>query len=281
MFALLRFKYLYHVKKSLSWVYNFHFCMYNKVHFNICYRFCTFIPPCGLPRWYLVLLPKRDSSSSTMPDSFFILVFLWKCSLNTSRTKEPQLTAVEPYAMPTIWSTEEETACPGSIWWRACSLEWSVWSPQRKSSPSWPFDGSGSSCSVVSLLQFGKLTPLIPWCRHTFPLLNSAVHFVSLRYKVVDLRGDHFACTSRWLPSPYSWRAWKSSRDFQGLQRSILVSLSAMLGSSRHIFSLFLSSWKSKVAGVMGVEKWGVYIGVASTQSLISLDVKKKKKKLI
>lgn len=102
-------------KKSLSWVYNFHFCMYNKVHFNIRYRFCTFIPPCGFPRWYLVLLPKRDTSSSTMPDSFFILVFLWKCSLNTSRTKEPQLTAVEPYAMPTIWSTEEETACPGSI----------------------------------------------------------------------------------------------------------------------------------------------------------------------
>lgn len=102
-------------KKSLSWVYNFHFCMYNKVHFNICYRFCTFIPPCGLPWWYLVLLPKRDSSSSTMPDSFFILVFLWKCSLNTSRTKEPQLTAVEPYVMPTIRSTEEETACPDGI----------------------------------------------------------------------------------------------------------------------------------------------------------------------
>lgn len=101
MFALLRFKYLYYYpKKNLSWVYNFHFCMYNKVHFNIRYRFCTFIPPCGFPRWYLVLFPKRDSSSSTMPDSFFILVFLWKCSLNNSRTKEPQLTAVEPYAMP-------------------------------------------------------------------------------------------------------------------------------------------------------------------------------------
>lgn len=72
----------------------------------------------------------------------------------------------------------------------------------------------------------------------------------------------------------------KSLKKFQGFSRSAKVNSCKFVCDARkfpaHLLS-FSVTWKSKVAGVMGVEKWRVYIGVASTQSLISLDVKKKK----
>lgn len=87
------------LKKSLLLVYNFYFCMYNKVYFNICYRFCIFILLCGFFWWYLVFLLKRDLFSLIMLDSFFIFVFLWKCFLNIFCIKEFQLIVVELYVM--------------------------------------------------------------------------------------------------------------------------------------------------------------------------------------
>lgn len=175
---------------------------------------------------------------------------MWKCPLNTSSAQKPQL---------------HVTAMPTNLEHR-----------RRNSLSSYHFDKEhvhppGLLLVPVPVLLAAHISPPVRLADLFITMMPPNFYPSELRlfyfFEIQEswLTRVHFAI--RWLLSKHSWTACKSFRDFQGLQRSVLARLSAMLGSSRHISLL---SGMSKVFRLMGVIKWRVYIGIASTQRLVS-----------
>lgn len=157
---------------------------------------------------------------------------MWKCPLNTSSAQKPQLhvTAMAPKKKQLVQlAFDKEHVHPAGLLLVPVLLAAHISPPVR----------------LADLF----ITMMPP---NFYPSELRLFYFFEIQESW--LTRVHFAI--RWLLSKHSWTACKSFRDFQGLQRSVLARLSAMLGSSRHISLL---SEMSKVLRLMSHKMKGLY----------------------